>query len=159
MNGVRMYLSTLLIALTTILPLPPVPTTPVTWNTSYARAYFQAKNERKLLLVHISLDTCGPCRKIEDHYWPRQDTQRVLKKYVCYSGKADEEPWPGCGKTWQEYARFRRVPFEAVVDTYSFQKARWLKVMVPHDTPEHYRDHLDVLTQWTPLPLLNKLFP
>lgn len=61
------------------------------WN-DYSAAYASAVRENRELLVLITADWCGPCRRLKRQVLPSAQLQPVLQSYVCAMIDVDRQP-------------------------------------------------------------------
>ena len=55
----------------------------IEWQTDIAKAVQQAKDEKKLVLIHFYGDACAPCRAVEQKVFPDPKVvQSVMRNYV-----------------------------------------------------------------------------
>ena len=63
------------------------------WGTDLTKALKQAREEKKLVLVHFYSDTCVPCRTVEQKVFPQPEVvQAISRNYVPVKINADKTP-------------------------------------------------------------------
>ena len=64
----------------------------IVWQTDIAKALKQAKDEKKLVLVHFYGDACAPCRVVEEKVFPDPRVVRaMMRNYVPVKINVDKE--------------------------------------------------------------------
>jgi len=64
----------------------------IVWQTDIAKAIKQAKEEKKLVLVHFYGDACAPCRVVEEKVFPDPRVVRaMMRNYVPVKINVDKE--------------------------------------------------------------------
>jgi thiol-disulfide isomerase/thioredoxin len=83
---------------------------PIHWQPDIDQAMKQAKDEKKLVLVHFYSDSCPPCRAVEQKVYPQpQVVQAMMRNYVPVKINVDEDQ-----KTATRY-EVRAIPTDVVL--------------------------------------------
>jgi thiol-disulfide isomerase/thioredoxin len=89
---------------------PTLPQEQINWQTDIDQALKQAKEEKKLVLVHFYGDSCPPCRAVEQKVFPQpQVVQAMMRNYVPVKINVDEDQ-----KTATRYA-VRQIPTDVLL--------------------------------------------
>jgi YHS domain-containing protein len=107
----------------------------IVWQTDIAKALKQAKDEKKLVLVHFYGDACGPCKVVEEKVFPDPRVVRaMMRNYVPVKINVDKED-----KIAAHYA-VRQMPLDIFL---SGGKGQEVYRMVTKDSALDYATMLD----------------
>ncbi len=71
------------LVLMVLIPTPLFAQEQIPWQTDLAKAMKQAREEKKLVLVHFYGDNCAPCRIVEQKVFPQPEVvQAITRNYV-----------------------------------------------------------------------------
>lgn len=88
-----LYVKWILLAVIASIPSLAAAQEQIPWGNDLAKAMKQARDERKLVLVHFYADSCVPCRSVEQKVFPQAEVvQAIGRNYVPVKINADKAP-------------------------------------------------------------------
>jgi YHS domain-containing protein len=85
------------------------PTTSVAWRTNLDQAKMEAAHSRRLLLLHFTTKTCGPCRVLDQNVFSQPQVGPAIEQYYV-PVRIDADASPALAAQY----RIDRVPTEIV---------------------------------------------
>ena len=79
------------LVLVALIPAQLIAEEQIPWQTDLAKAMKQARDEKKLVLVHFYGDNCAPCRVVEQKVFPQPEVvQAITRNYVPVKINVDQ---------------------------------------------------------------------